>query len=270
MSFKLPSGAQAPYETSLNVLRVNSLGVGSYNTIQSAINAAPAVSEIEILNEVEHDETLTLTTSKVNLRGVGAKLSTRITGVGAGSTGLTINGAYDVLLENLNVSGRTTGSGLKLTGQIRRVHAVDCRFAGGANGVLIEASSGGQVGDVTFERCIFEGVDGIKFTAGGGDPAFNIVLKDCILRDCTGRWVYLNGIHVTGLNIKDCSFAPNAADGSAPATKGITASFTGTTGVISGCDIAYATNASAFLEIASGVFWTSNKTEAGVSTARPA
>lgn len=271
MSFKLPSGAQAPYETGLSVLRVNSLGVGSYNTIQGAINAATEVSEIEVLNEVEHDETLVLATNKVNLRGVGAFLSTRVTALATNNHGLTINGADDVLVENLNISGRGTGAGLKLTGHVRRFHARGCRFAGGSSGgVLIEASSGGQVGDVTLEDCILEGTSGIHFTAGGGDPAFNVTLRNCILRDCTGRWIHLDGIHVTGLNVKDCSLAPNAADGSAPATKGITANFTGTTGVISGCDIAYATNASAFFEVAAGVFWSANKTEAGVSTARPA
>lgn len=271
MTFNLPSGAQAPYETGLVVLRVNSLGVGSYNAIQTAIDSASEVSEIEILNEVEHDETLVLSTDRVNLRGVGGFLSTRVTALASNNHGLTINGADDVLVENLNISGRGTGAGLKLTGHVRRFYAKGCRFAGGSSGgVLIESSAGGQVGDVTLEDCILEGTSGLHFTAGGGDPAFNITLKNCILRDCTGRWIHLDGIHVTGLNVVGCQFAPNAADGSAPATKGITASFTGTTGVISNCDIAYATNASAFLEIASGVFWTSNKTEAGVSTARPA
>ncbi|RPJ29451.1 MAG: hypothetical protein EHM33_00970 [Chloroflexi bacterium] len=261
-------GADWVQRIPLNAQQVASAGNGGFATAAASLAAAQAGTKIMIDNAAEWDETLTLTQHKVTLEGVGAHNSTRITGLSPAGTGLTVNGAYDVKLENLNISGRSTGAGLKLTGQIRRLHAKDCRFAGGADGVLIEASSGGQVVDVLFENCRFEGTAGVHFTAGGGDPASQIYFKNCDFQYCTGRWVHLDGIHVTGLFLQNCNFLPTEA-GAAPATKGITANFTGTTGMISGCNLALTTHASASIELAAGVLYTGNTTEEGVNTARP-
>jgi hypothetical protein len=240
----------------------------AFQTIQAAVDAAEAGSIIYIDNTAEYDEDVEISTNKITLVGVGAHNSVRVTGLAPDGVGVTVDGAVDVMMVNINASGRGNGAGLALMGQIRRFHAVGCRFAGGADGALIDASVGGQVVDALFERCRFEGTDGVHFTAGGGDPASQIYLKDCDFQYCSGRCLFTDGIHVTGLFVQDCSFLPEE-DGSAPATKWITANFAGTTGLISGCKIAAAAHAAASIELADGVLYVGNFAEEGVSAARP-
>jgi hypothetical protein len=253
---------------------VSASGVGTawgsaFKTITEAEAAAAVGDTILIANTVEYDENVTITKAKLTLIGVGAQGSVRITGLADNGTGLTINGASDVALYNLNVSGRGTGAGLKLMGQIRRLRAEKCRFAGGADGVLVNANAGGQLADARFDDCRLEGTNGVHFTAGGGDPASQIYFKKCDFQYCAGRCLFTDGIHVTGLFVQKSNFLPEE-DGSAPATKWITANAAGTTGSFDGNFIAHATNAANMIEIADGVMWVANMTEAGVSTARPA
>jgi hypothetical protein len=240
-----------------------------FNSVQAAINAVTERTDIIVDNFVEHDETLTLTKNKVSILGVGALNSTRITSVGTHSTGLTINGGDDILLENLNISGRGTGAGLKLTGHVRRIHARNCRFAGGADGVLIEASSGGQVADVTFENCRFEGTNGVHFTAGGGDPASQIYFKNCDFQYCGDYAIkHESGVWSTGLFVQGCNFLPEE-DGTAPAQKWIEAANAAQTGMISGCFFADTVHEADRIAIDAGVLYVGNYAEEGINTTRP-
>ncbi|KKK57990.1 hypothetical protein LCGC14_3048940, partial [marine sediment metagenome] len=59
-------------------------------------------------------------------------------------------------------------------------------------------------------------------------------------------------------------------DGTSPTGVWIELDHTGTTGIVSDNKFAIATNGSSSFAIAAGVLWVANKTEAGVSTARPA
>jgi hypothetical protein len=239
----------------------------AFETVQAAVDAASAGAKIYIA-PAEYDENVTVAKARLMLIGSGPHGATRITGLAPNGTGITINGVNEVALVNLNVSGRGTGAGLKLMGQIRRVSAEVCRFAGGADGLLVAASAGGQVVDARFDDCRFEGTNGVHFTAGGGDPASQIYFKGCDFQYCSGRSLFMDGIHVTGLFVQGCHFLPEE-DGTPPATKWITANFTGSTGMISGCFIADTAHASASIELAAGVLYVGNATEEGINTARP-
>jgi pectin methylesterase-like acyl-CoA thioesterase len=257
------NGALVPYE-GREVLRV---GPFQFPTVQAAVDAASPGATI-LIPPGEYDENVVIATTDLTLIGDGPQGTVRITGLAPNGTGIVVNGVNEVGLVNINASGRGTGAGLKLTGTVKRFRAELSRFAGGADGVLI-AAAGGQVVDVRFDDCRLEGVNGVHFTAGGGDPTSQVYFKACDFQYCSGRWAFLDGIHVTGLFVQDCNFLPNE-DGSAPATKGITANFTGTTGMISGCKLALAAHASASIELADAVLYVGNFTEAGISSARPA
>jgi len=250
--------------------RVNSSGSGDYATIQEAVNAASQGDVILIDGSAEYDENVTVTTHKLTFVGVGAPRSVRATSVGTNSTCFTINGAYDIAMFNMNVGGRGTGSALELTGQIRRFSAFDCRFSGGANGVEIAASSGGQVADVLFERCRFEGTDGVEFSTGeGGDPASQIYFKDCDFQYCAALCInHPTGSWSTGLFVQGCNFLPEE-DGTAPSTGWVKADNAAQTGMISGCFFADTLHEADRTAIDAGVLYVGNYAEEGVSAARP-
>jgi hypothetical protein len=253
-----------------HVWRVNSAGKGEFATIQAAVNVAAPGDVIEIDGYAEYDENVTITTSKLTFIGVGGRRSVRVTSVGTNSTCFTINGAYDVELRNLNLGGRGTGSALKLTGQIRRFSAYDCRFSGGANGVEIAASSGGQVVDILFERCRFEGTDGVEFSTGeGGDPASQTYFKSCDFQYCAAYAINLpTNSWSTGLFVQGCHFLPEE-DGTGPSAAWIKADNANQTGMISGCFFAQATHLNTAIAIDAGVLYVGNATEEGINAARP-
>jgi hypothetical protein len=246
--------------------RVNSRGSGDYSTIQAAVDAASEGDVILIDGQAEYDENVTIAKSKLTFVGVGAPRSVRVTSVGTNSTCFTINGGADIALYNLNISGRGTGSALELTGQIRRFTASDCRFGGpsSGNGVEIASSAGGQVVDVIFERCRFEGADGVEFSVGeGGDPASQVYFKNCDFQYCAVLAINhpTNG-YSTGLFVQNCMFLPEE-DGTVPSTGWIKADNAAQTGAIIGCFFADATHDDGRIALDAGVLYVGNYAEEG-------
>jgi len=243
-------------------------------SIQTAIDAASAGDVIYIDGGNEYDENLTLSTSGIALVGVGTRGSARITGLATNGTALTIDGTAatvnDVLLVNLTLAGRGTGSGLHVEGSTRRISAHACHFDGGDTGVgalLESAGAGVSVVDTRFIDCQFQQAPtGLSLIGtGGANPVSRTRLEHCAFKHISTVCVVAE--FTRSLEIIDCVFGAQE-DGTEP-TDYLDIDVTDTTGLVSGCRFATATSASATLNIASGVFWVANATEAGWSTARP-
>jgi len=242
-------------------------------SIQGAIDAAAAGDVIYIDGGNEYNENLTLSTSGIALVGIGARGSARITGLAVNGTALTIDAAAaavnDVLLVNLTLAGRGTGKGLYVQGSTRRISAHACHFDGGDTGigVLLESTAFGSVVDTRFIDCQFQQVPtGLSLIGtGGANPCTRTRLEGCAFKHIST--VCIVSEFTRSLEIIDCTFGAQE-DGTAP-TDFLDIDVADTTGLVSGCRFAFATNESDTLNIASGVMWVANATEAGWSTARP-
>lgn len=172
-----------------------------FQTLQDAENGAPQNADI-LFSPTEYDEDLVVNGRFLRLIGDGPQHTTRITGTNAGTkTALTVDGSaldgsgFDIELRNLNLEGRATGSGLEVTGLIRRLRVIGCKIHGGDQAVLLDAGgAGGQIVDVIFENCIFaNSAIGVKFTGSGGDPHNQVKFIDCIWERITTDCVVNTG-----------------------------------------------------------------------------
>jgi hypothetical protein len=241
-------------------------------TAQAAIDAAQPGDTV-YLQRGEYDEDIVIPSTKsgINIVGVGARGTVRITGLAPNGSGVTINGASDITLINLNMSGRGTGSGLKITGNTRRIVVAGCRMAGGANGLLMDPESAFQHVDTRFIDCIFaSATTGARLTgSGGADPISQTVFKDCYFYYCAERGLYAP-VFQTGLLVENCTFGV-LENGDDPANFFIDVGETNTTGMVTACRFASESNTlvAGKLRVASTVRFIGNHTLAGLSVAQP-
>lgn len=232
-------------------------------TVQAAVDAA-AAGDMIFIAPTEYDEDVTVSTSRLTLVGAGPRGSVRITGVAAGTaTALTLSGAAaqlaDCGLYNLNLEGRTGGSGLEMTGQIRRVEVRGCKIGGNDQAVLMSVPASSQFVDVRFEDCVIaDAAIGISVSYSGGDPGHKLVVKDCVFQKITTDCILENGA------THDYAIYGNiftAADDTLP-TQFLDIDSTGSTGFVCGNYFAGSLWSTALFAIASGVLVAGNYTEA--------
>ena len=158
-------------------------------TIQLAVDVAVARDAIFVAGG-DYAEDVVMDTAHVNLIGVGSRDSVQVTGTSAGAKTALEIAASDVGVYNLNLQGRTSsGSGIELSGNIRRIHISGCLFRGGDQAMLIDPNgSTFQVNDVYIEDCVFMSAAlGVKVAlSGGADPCNRSVFRNgCVFRDIT-------------------------------------------------------------------------------------
>jgi hypothetical protein len=231
---------------------------GVHSTIQAAVDAASAGEDI-LIAPGEYDEDVTISTAQLRLIGVGARNSVRVTGTAAGTaTAVTISGVNEVGLYNLNLEGRSGGSAVKLTGQIRRVQVAGCKLHGGTQAVLIDVPGSSQTVDVYFEgNTIANAATGIFVDYSGGDPChqifvlgnvFSKITADCIKEDgATHDWNIIGNVF-------------GNSDGT-EATRLLDIDETGTTGVVANNVFGTTEIATGKMAIATGVLFINNRTE---------
>ena len=234
----------------------------TYRTITQAI-AASVAGDVILIAPGSYDETVTVNKAKLTLIGLGGRGSVFIEATTAGAEAMEVT-VDDVTLVNVGCDGDDTSSyALKLT-SAARFRAYGCKIEGSDTALLLLSAAG----DAIFTDCEFAwGVNGVVCAAGGPDPSTQIVFKNC-------RFHNISTVHITdgantfaNLQLIDCVFDA-AEDGTEP-TDYLTIDTAGTSGIVTGCRFATATNATGVLTIAADVQWVANMTEAGVSTARP-
>jgi hypothetical protein len=214
-------------------------------------------------------------------------------GVGIRSTSttsiaLTVRGD-DITLINIGVSGDETPLyGTKVTGE--RFKAVGCKFEMNNNlGTAFlfipgqetaqAAKTDGSASDAQLIDCEFAwAAKGLVFASLVGVGGSNLATTQnkvigCKFHNCSTNCIgeIDNGPGIGSVRnvlIQGCQF-DNLEDATAPSVY-IDLNSTNSTGLITDNSFALATNAIAKNTIAAGVLWVANKTEAGVSTARPA
>ena len=260
---ELPSDFSAPFGSR----RYVSAGA----SIQDAVDAASA-GDVIFIAPGEYDENVLIETEQITLIGAGPRHSVRITGTLAGTaTGVTINGVNEVGLYNLNMEGRTGGSGLAITGSVRRIQVAGCKMHSGDQAVLLDGLAA-QIVDVRIEHCVIGlSAIGVKITAsGGGDPTNQVLLKDnyflritadCILTagfavDLTvigNTFANVNGVEPTRfLDIDDASTTGFVANNVFATTLFSTAKFAIAAGVLFANNVSQAENPSAAVGGTSG------------------
>lgn len=268
----VPIGGAAPAEVFVvnAALNTENPSGGIYATIQEAVDAAELVDEgipVEVvITPGEYDEDVTVQRSNIIVRGVGPLNSCRITGTAAGTaTALTLGkdaGAQmrDVGVYNLNLEGRTGGSGLRVYGQVRRFEIGGCKLHGGTQAVLLDVDNApGQIVDIRIAGCtIANAATGIFLDYNGGDPCHQIKILGNIFEKITTDCIVENGATHDWL-IHGNVFAGN--DGVEP-TRFLDINETGTTGLVSKNTFNTTVHASALIALASGVLYVNNRTQA--------
>lgn len=245
-------------------------------TLQKAHDLAAAGDKIVVFPGQLGDTVLVTISKSVTIIGLGGRNGFRgasyIEMEGAGVEGMLVT-ADDVTLINLGVSGDDTADySLQVGTQAispARFRAYDCKFEG------VETAGAGQLvlkgaGDVLLVDCEFAwGTGGLMFD--DNDEGF------CTqVRLINPHFHNLTEVHVGALasgGVVNFTWQGGTCDrledGTAP-TDFVKVSRAGDTGLITGVSFAHATNAVGVFEIAAGIMWVANKTEAGVTTARPA
>jgi len=229
-------------------------------TIQQAVDNASAEDYIFIspgtYNEtVEVDKSLTIV-------GLGGSSAVIINPLTAAAEGMQVS-ADDVTLINMSIFGEGTATyALAVADTYNRFSAHNCEFAG-PTGNVVQIT--GNV-NVWFDECSFGGGgNGLEIIDGAAIVPDAIIVEHCFFSKLTAAHIEGAATTATRVIVKDCVF-----DGSTVPTKFINLDGVGTTGIITNCSFGYATNATAVQDIAVGVFWVANRSEAGVSAARPA
>jgi hypothetical protein len=167
-----------------------------------------------------------------------------------------------VTLIGLSLWGEATADyGVAVDDGYTRFRAFDCVFRGGGNALQLT----GNV-NVLIEGCAFLDADnGIEIIDGATVTPDGIIVRNSFFSALDDAHIEGAATAATRLMISDCIF-----EGTTVPTKYLNIDGVGTTGIVTNCRIAHATNATAVIDIAAGVFWVANYTEAGVTTARPA
>jgi len=229
-------------------------------------------NDVAFLAPQRFEETgLVLDKSGVSLIGYGFDLgglgSAFIEPGGVNDPGLSIE-ADDVTLINVGVAGKGTADyALQLGDEIARFRAYRCKLEG-PDGVAVKIVG---TGDIMFDDCEFCwcGV-GVDFVGGVSSfPTQTLIRRSRFHNIVTA---HLRGTGATGKNV-NTELIDNFHDKDESAvgpTDYLLLDAAGSTGLVSGCRFAHATNEAAVLTIAAGIMWAANATEAGWSTARPA
>ena len=182
--------------------------------------------------------------------------------------------ADDVSLYNLNLEGDSASDYALSVGKtdkdVQRFRAYGCKLEVGSGSGAIVLLHG--PGDVRFiDNVIAWGGKGFEFRGNLtgfptqiyliGNHFHNITADHLVKTTGNGKVVNLNHVGNTHDNLEA---------GTEPTGSFITLDVAESTGVISDNRFATATNSNSKFVIASGLMWVANKTEAGVSTARPA
>jgi hypothetical protein len=229
-------------------------------TIAEAIDKASAEDYI-FISPGEYDESLEVDKS-LTIVGLGGHSAVIINPTTVGDVGMTIS-ADDVKLINLSIFGESTADyALAIADEFNRFSAYNCEFAGpDANVVQITGAV-----NILFDECSFSGGgNGIEIIEGAAVTPDAIYVKNCFFSDLTDAHIEGAATAVTRLVVQNCIHDANTVP-----TKFFNVDGAGSTGIIAGCQIAHATNATAVIDIATDIFWVANMTEAGVSAARPA
>ena len=258
-----------------------------YATIQAAVDASFTGDVIQIVPGT-YNETVTIPRvdsnndplSQLTLSGLFGGVF--IVPTGNHASGLVCH-ADDVVLMNLSIASEDDAAGTfaaQITGA--RFRASDCIFTGGEGQILlgpgtvaqVNAGTHGTAEDAQFEDCEFcNGLDGVGLRSSDYGAVIHPQFRDCWFHDLpAGSEIYDDGPMpyadiVHGILLDTCLF-DNAADGTPP-TNYVTLAVTGNTGLITNCTFATPTNEADIIEIAAGIAYTANKTEAGITTGRP-
>jgi hypothetical protein len=233
-----------------------------YQTIQAAVNAASA-GDVILIAPGEYDEDVTISTAQLTIVGAGPRHSVRVTGIATGSggtaTAMTVAGASDVNLLNLNLEGRAGGGGLLTTGQIRRLQVTACKLHGGTNALEFRSASGAQVVDVRVEGCVLaNATNGLNITYSGGDAGHQIYVRDCLFQKIVTDCVVQNGA-THDITIQGSTFT--AVDGTEP-TQFLDIDDVGTTGLVADNFFHTTVFSTAKFAIAAGVLFAGNVSQA--------
>lgn len=235
-------------------------------TIQAAHDAASAGDTL-VLAPGSYDEEVTLSKNNILVIAPSGRGSAFVAPSGSNKTAVTVTGD-DVTLINVGCEGDGTGGGLHLQATTRfRAHG--CKIEGGAVACKLESLAASAVGDTIFEDCEFAwATDGVNFVVtGGGDPVTQTRFINCLFHNIVTAGIEAVTTHTADCWLVDCVFAAQE-DGTEP-TDYLLLNVASTTGLVTGCRFATATNAATTLNIAAGVFWMANATNAGWSTAVP-
>jgi hypothetical protein len=229
-------------------------------TIQEAVDKASAGDWIVVMSGT-YDETVDVDKA-LTFYGSGGHASVIINPTTVGAVGMTIS-ADDVKLINMSIFGEDTADyAVAIADGFSRISAYNCEFAGPDDNVF---QITGAV-NVLLQECSFSGGgNGIEIIDGAAVVPDAIYVVNCFFTDLTDAHIEGAATAVTRLVVADCIHDANVVP-----TKFFNVDGAGSTGIITGCRIAHATNATAVIDIAADIFWVANMTEAGVSEARPA
>lgn len=207
--------------------------------------------------------------SGITLIGYGYDLGGRgaafIEPLGVNDEGLSIE-ANDVSLINVGVAGKGTADyALQIADDVARFRAHRCKLEG-PDGTVVNLIG---CADLLFDDCEFcWGGRGIVGVGGLASFPTQIRVRNSLFHNLTEVHVSDGIGSFSNLELTDNKH-DNAEDGTAP-TDYLLIDHANSTGIVSGCRFATATNAATVLTIAAGIRWAANATEAGWSTARPA
>jgi len=229
-------------------------------TIGQAVTNASAEDYI-FISPGTYDETVDVD-KELTIVGLGGSSAVIINPTTVGAEGMLVE-ADDVTLINLSIFGETTSAyALAVADGYSRFSAHNCEFAG-PTGNVVQVT--GNV-NVWFNECSFSGGgDGLEIIDGAAVTPDSIIVKDCIFSDLTAAGIEGAATAATRVSVVRCVFEGNTVP-----TKFINLDGVGTTGIVTACSFATATNATAVFDIAAGVLWVANMTEAGITAARPA
>lgn len=219
-----------------------------------------------------YNETVTVSKSNVTIIGLGGRGAAYIEPSTAGAEGMQVT-ADDVTVINLGIAGDDTADYALNLNSCSRFRAYGCKIEladGAGSAVLIDGTADDQTADALFEDCeVCWAAKGFTFDDSAYGYPTQIFVKRAHFHNITTNMfgVAASGL-VKNLLIEGCTF-DRAEDGTGP-TDYILLSDNGNTGLIANNSFAHATNQAAVLTIGSGLMWVANRTEAGISTARPA
>lgn len=244
----------------------------AFATIQAAVNAASPGDQIWVAPGA-YDETVTVAKNDLVIKGFNGRGAVYVEPSAAGAAGMEVTGD-DITLYGIGIAGDDTAPyALRVGSQTAspaRFRAYECKFEG------VETAGAGQValkgaGDVILDDCEFAwGTGGVVFDDNDNGFCTQVAIRKPKFHNLTEVHV---GLAPTGgvanLELKG-AVHDNAEDGTEP-TDYIKVDRVGDTGVIDDCVFAAATITAAKMTIADGIKWGGlNRSEAGLSTARPA
>lgn len=242
--------------------------VPSGTTIQSVVDVAEA-GDIIYIEAGTYAENVIIATAGLTLVGLGARGQPWINPAAGG--GLQIDEVDDIVIINLGIAGAAAADWAMNAQSASECRFYQCKFEGPTGTVvLLDGTAGAQCGNLLFDDCEFaNGGSGVLFDNSGFGYPTQMRFRNCLFHNLTAVCMGLDTDGgVLDLWVKGCEFG-TAEDGTEP-TDFILIARAGDTGMFTDNSFATATNAASLLTIAAGIHWVANKTEAGVSTARPA